>query len=113
MKTQKVSGIRFVAFVLLVNPAFLGVSYSHGSEAVQDGGGELSSKSKPDDAEVYFKRGRDYAKKGELDKAIADFSHSIRLDPTASYVYFNRGYAYQGKGNYDKAIEDYLSLIHI
>ena len=36
---------------------------------------------KPDDATAYFKRGDAYGANGEYDKAIADFTEVLRLDP--------------------------------
>jgi tetratricopeptide (TPR) repeat protein len=39
-----------------------------------------------------------YRNKGEFDKAIADFSKAIELDPNYAEAYFNRAYAYHRKG---------------
>jgi Flp pilus assembly protein TadD len=47
-------------------------------------------------------RGIAYANKGELDKAIADFTELIRLDPTGE-AYYDRGKAYQRRGDTGKA----------
>ena len=39
------------------------------------------------------------------DKAVADYTEAIRLDPTGSHAYYNRGSVYYGYlGEYDKAI---------
>ena len=55
-----------------------------------DGGAEPNStiaayteaiRKNPDDATAYFKRGDAYGANGEYDKAIADFTEVIRLDP--------------------------------
>ena len=45
-----------------------------------------------------------YGKQRDLDKAIADFSEAIRLDPELDSAYYNRGYAYAKKGDSDRAI---------
>ncbi len=37
-------------------------------------------------------------KKGEYDKAIADFTEAIRLDPKDARAYYNRGVAWTGEG---------------
>ena len=35
---------------------------------------------------------------GDLDRAIADFSEAVRLDPMLAAAWMNRGLAYEGKG---------------
>ena len=39
-----------------------------------------------------------YANKGEYDKAIADYTEAIRLDPKYAEAYYNRGMAYGNEG---------------
>jgi Tfp pilus assembly protein PilF len=39
-----------------------------------------------------------YNAKKEHDKAIADFSKAIELDPKYAQAYYNRAYAYEAKG---------------
>ncbi len=55
----------------------------------------------------YDNRAIAYEKKGELDKAIADFTEVIRLDPQEGGRYFERGLAYQKKGEKAKAEVDF------
>jgi tetratricopeptide (TPR) repeat protein len=55
----------------------------------------------PTDAESYDERGSGYLAKREYDKAIADFSEVIRLDPEGSSGYSSRGLCYDSKGDYD------------
>jgi len=62
---------------------------------------------------VYFNRGIEYAAKGDDDRAIADFTAAIRLDPKDAYAYNNRGSAYKGKGDLDRAIADYGETIRL
>jgi tetratricopeptide (TPR) repeat protein len=45
--------------------------------------------------------------KGGFEKAIADFSRSIELDPSDSYCYMWRGFAYHRTGQFPLAIRDY------
>lgn len=45
--------------------------------------------------------------KGEYDKAIADYTKAIEIDPRYAFAYNNRGLAWGKKGEYDKAIADY------
>ena len=54
-----------------------------------------------------------YGEKGDHDKAIADFTEAIRLNPKYAEAYYNRGFAYGKKGDHDKAITDYTAAIRI
>ena len=45
--------------------------------------------------------------RGDFDKAIADFTEAIRLDPKDAQSYQNRGVAYGKKGEKAKAEEDF------
>jgi tetratricopeptide (TPR) repeat protein len=51
--------------------------------------------------------------KREWDKAIADYTEAIRLDPKDVLAYGSRGFAYSHKGDLDKAIADYTEAIHL
>ena len=59
------------------------------------------------DAAAYYLRGVTYHSKGELEKAIADYTEAIRINPDHAKAYNNRGAAYEYKGEYDKAMADY------
>jgi tetratricopeptide (TPR) repeat protein len=48
-----------------------------------------------------------YANKGYHDKAIADYTKAIKLQPKSGVTYNNRGKAYSEKGDYDKADIDF------
>jgi tetratricopeptide (TPR) repeat protein len=50
-------------------------------------------------------------KKAVYDRAIADFTQAIRLDPDNYRVYRERGESYDHKGDYDRAIADYNQAI--
>jgi tetratricopeptide (TPR) repeat protein len=50
--------------------------------------------------------GADSFSKGDLDKAIAEFSAAIRLDPSNSLALFDRAGAYRAKGELEKSVED-------
>jgi lipoprotein NlpI len=54
----------------------------------------------------YVKRGREYQARRDLDRALADFSEAIRLDPTFALAFNLRGLAYKIKGDFDRAIAD-------
>jgi len=63
----------------------------------------------PDSDKGFNERGLSYAKKGEYDRAIADYTEAIRLwlnrEPVGPYI--NRGSAYEKKGELDKALADF------
>jgi len=60
----------------------------------------------PNDAEACYNRGNAYSLKGEYDKAIADYTKAIEINPKYAKAYYNRGLAYYLKKEYDKAWED-------
>ena len=47
-----------------------------------------------------------YGSKGELDKALADFTEAIRLKPAQPIFYVSRGQFYRGLGDEAKAAAD-------
>jgi tetratricopeptide (TPR) repeat protein len=53
---------------------------------------------------AYNNRGIAYQEKGEVDRAIADFTTAIKFNPNDARVYSNRGSAYATKGELDRAI---------
>jgi lipoprotein NlpI len=68
---------------------------------------------KPEYVNPYNNRGLLYEKKGEYDKAIADFTRALELNPKDEYAYYHRGYAYDSKGEYDKAITDRAKVVEL
>ncbi len=50
--------------------------------------------------------GRCQARRGDHDRAIADFTAAIRLDPGFVQAYVNRSIAYKGKGDEARAKAD-------
>ena len=58
-------------------------------------------------------RGNAYHGKGDRDRAIADYSEAIRVDPKHPTSYNYRGNSYFEKGNYDSAIADYTEAIRL
>jgi len=64
-------------------------------------------------AAAYNHRGLAYQLKRDLDRAIADFSEAIRIDPQNDIAYYNRGLCYNVRADYDRAIADYNEAIRI
>jgi tetratricopeptide (TPR) repeat protein len=60
-----------------------------------------------------LERGRAYLKKGDYEKALADYTEGIRLDPKHDRPYRCLGSAYAEKGDYDKAIAGFNTALHI
>jgi tetratricopeptide (TPR) repeat protein len=65
------------------------------------------------DGRVYIDRGRAYLKKGDNDRAIADFTQAIQLDPKNADAYVKRGFGYSKKGDNDRAIADFTHAIQL
>ena len=65
------------------------------------------------DCDAYNNRGLAYSDKGENDRAIADYTEAIRLDPKYANAYINRGLAYREKGETDRAIADFTEAIRL
>jgi tetratricopeptide (TPR) repeat protein len=60
-----------------------------------------------------FDWGREAHAKGDYDKAIADYSDVIRLDPRNAPAYYNRSLAYLATGDYGKAIADLTDVVRL
>ena len=85
------------------------------SEAIAACTREISSGNLHDHelAVEYYNRGVRYAKDGDYDRAIADYTDAIRLDPKYADAYGNRGNAYRDKHDLDRAIAEYNEALEI
>ena len=61
--------------------------------------------------QVYRNRAWSYDRLKEYDKAVADYTEAIRLDPKYRQAYTNRGVAYAKSGDDPKAIADFTEAI--
>jgi tetratricopeptide (TPR) repeat protein len=55
----------------------------------------------------YTFRGNSLLKKGQIDKALSDYSKAIKINSRYTNAYFSRGLHYVGVEEYSKAISDY------
>jgi len=60
----------------------------------------------PQDAHTYRERGISAYRSGDLDEAMADFDHAIRLDPKFSAAYIDRGILLYRLQKFERAFAD-------
>src|SRR5579864_2980449 len=73
----------------------------------------LGASDEPKDADAYCKRGDSWLEKREYDKAIADYTEALRLDPKLVKAYYNRAVAWSEKADYDRAIADFTEALRL
>jgi len=61
----------------------------------------------------FVKSGDEYRRRGDNDRAIADYTQAIRLNPDNDLAYINRAEAYKSKGDWNRAIADYTEAVRI
>jgi tetratricopeptide (TPR) repeat protein len=64
-------------------------------------------------AHAYMYRCDEYVIKGDSDRAIADCTEAIRLDPKLSMAYNNRGDECRLKKDFDRAIQDLNAAVRL
>jgi tetratricopeptide (TPR) repeat protein len=62
---------------------------------------------------IYFNRAMAYSEKGQLDKALSDWSAAIQLNPKNAAAYYNRGNVYSWRREYNLAIRDATTAIQL
>jgi tetratricopeptide (TPR) repeat protein len=62
---------------------------------------------------LHWTRGLLYWDRKDYDRAIADHSEAIRLDPNYIAAYIGRGVAYRSKGDTDNAMTDFSAAIRL
>ena len=94
--------------VLLAERGDYGLAIRHFTQAIDSG--ELSHEEL---SIAYFNRGNAWKSKGKYNKAIADYTKAIEIDPNFSDAYYNRAVAWKSKGRwyYKKAAADYKKAI--
>src|SRR3990167_8898039 len=66
-----------------------------------------------EDVQSYIEKGEAYSKKGQSDKAIAEFNKALELDPKNARVFNDRGLEFWFKGDIDSALADYNKALEI
>ena len=59
-----------------------------------------------DAGQVFTNRGNAWRSKNKLDKAIADYTRAIKIDPTDADAWNNRGAALSEQNQIDRAMSD-------
>ena len=74
---------------------------------------QAQQQSGPTTAGGFYERGRNYYRNGNHDRAIADFTQAIKLNPNYADAYVDRGQVYYVKDDYDRAIADFTQAIRL
>ena len=64
-------------------------------------------------AKTYYNRGVAHSKKGELERAIADYTKAIELKPDYADAYYSRGGAWLRLGKREEAKSDLAAARHL
>lgn len=88
--------------VLLAERGDYGLAIRRFTQAIDSG--ELSQENL---SIAYYNRGNAWSNKGKYNRAIADYTKAIEIDPEYADAYHKRALAWKKKGNYKKAVADY------
>ena len=64
-------------------------------------------------ARLHARRGGAYQAQGDVNRAVADYNESMRIDPTYPAAYNNRGNIWFHRGDFDRAIADFSQAIQL
>jgi len=67
----------------------------------------------PENARAYNHRGAAFARQGEYQAALAQFTRAIRRDPTCADAFHNRALVYMAIGNLGSAASDFGKVVEI
>ena len=62
---------------------------------------------------LFYSRGLVHRAKGEIDEAIADYTHAIELNPRHAAAYNSRSKAFEARGEFDRASADHKKAVEI
>jgi tetratricopeptide (TPR) repeat protein len=93
---------------------------SEASRAKEEAAGGLAADPQASRAEItkrlvraYINRGAAYHARGDDDRAIADYTKAIEIDPLFAAAYTKRGVAYETLGKREEAIADFRRALAI
>ena len=72
---------------------------------------DLFIKNNPQNGTAFYNRACLYASKGELDRALKDYTEAIRINSENADAYYNRGMIRVKLNNYDLAVQDFQKVI--
>ncbi len=81
--------------------------------AIATGDRDTTPLENPTNAREFCDRGFFYNDVHEFDKAVADFTEALRLDPKLADAYYGRGVAWGSQGENDKAIADVSEALRL
>jgi tetratricopeptide (TPR) repeat protein len=67
----------------------------------------------PVSAYDFRRRGGEYFYNKDYDRAIADYTRAVRLNPQDVDAYYSRAYSYYEKQEYEKALADYTEVLRL
>jgi tetratricopeptide (TPR) repeat protein len=70
-------------------------------------------RSHPEDPLPYFRRGNAFLARGDVDRALGDYTESVRAGFRGSEVFEKRGQLFAEQGDFDRAIEDYDQAVRL
>ena len=91
---------------------YTGLSLDDNSDAEREWY-DLAINIQPDNAKAYHLRGNVYEKQGSHQKALDDFSTTIRLNPFIPQAYANRARLYRMRREYPLALADCEAALHL
>ncbi len=74
---------------------------------------DLSIKGNPNNGDAFYNRACLYISKGDLNRALKDYTEAIRINAESVDAYCNRGNTYYALKKYDLAIQDYMKALKI
>src|SRR4051794_31299948 len=89
-----------------------GIGWAQQKGASGQAGGGQTGKAGGASASDYLSKGVEFTNKGDYEKAVAEFTQAIQLDPT-SRAFRERGTAYLRLNNNDKALADLNEAIRL
>lgn len=79
----------------------------------EDAAAKLASPAIPGADRIYFNRGNERGKRGDLDAALDDFNKVVALTPASFHGYFGRGVIYLQGGQFASALDEFNQVLRM